>query len=102
MASIGFTVSRESSGWQWCLLVLGIVCLVLSAGLALWCAVNRLQDFRESAQLARGRMGLLEEVERRRKNRKRGDLTWTLLCWQLGTFAVGALLVVGALVFPPN
>ncbi len=47
-------------------------------------------------------MGLLEEVERRRKNRKRGDLTWTLLYWQLGTFAVGALLVVGARVFPPN
>ena len=85
-ASIGFAVSRESSGWQWCLLVLGIVCLVVSAGLALWCAVNRLQDFRESAQLARGGVGIVERVERRRKNQDRGDRTWTLLYWQLRTF----------------
>ena len=101
-AAIGFAVSRESSGWRWWPLVIGIVCLVMSAGLALWCAVNRLQDFRESAELARGRMGIVEGVERRRKNRKRGNRTWTLLYWQLGTFAAGALLVVGALVALPN
>ena len=101
-ASIGFAVSRESSGWQWWLLVLGIVYLVVSAGLALWCAVNRLQDFRESAQLARGKMGIVEQSERQRKNRKRSKRTWTLLYWQLGTFAVGALLVVGAVVFRPS
>lgn len=98
-ASIGFAVSRELSGWQSCLLVIGIVCLVSSAGLALWCAVNRLEDFRESAQLARRRMGIVELRERRRKNRKRSKRTWTLLYWQLWTFAVGALLAVGALVF---
>ena len=101
-ASIGFAVSRESCGWRWWVLLLGIMCLVVSAGLALWCAVNRLKDFRESAQLARGRMGVMDGVERRRKNRKRGDLTWTLLYYQLRTFAVGALLIVVALVPRPS
>ena len=101
-ASIGFAVSRESCGWRGWVLLLGIMCLVASAGLALGCAVNRLRDFRESAQLARGRMGIMEEVERRLKNRKRGDRTWTLLHWQLCTFAVGALLIVVALVPLPS
>ena len=101
--SIGFAVrSRELCGWRWWVLLLGIMCLVVSAGLALRCAVNRLKDFRESAQLARGRMGIVEGVERRRKNRKRGDRTWTLLYWQLRTFAVGALLIVVALIPWPS
>ena len=96
-ASIGFAVSGEPCGWRWWLLAFGVACLVVSAGLALWCAVNRLQDFRESAKLGRGRIGIVEGVERRRKNRRRGDRTWTLLYWQLLTFAAGALSVVVAL-----
>ena len=95
-ASLGFAVSKGSSEWtEWTLWV-GIAFLLLSGGVALCCAWNRLQDFRESAELARSRMGINERIARRGRNRKRGERTWTLLRWQLWTFALGAVFVVGA------
>ena len=93
-ASLGFAVSRQSSGWTQCALWVGIGFLLTSVWFALCCARNRLLDFRESAQLARRRLDAAERRERRRKNRKRGECTWALLNLQLLTFALGATLVV--------
>lgn len=32
----------------------------------------------------------------RETNKKRGGLTWTLFYWQIGTFGVGVVFLVGA------
>ena len=96
-ASLGFAVSRESCGWQRCMRWLGILCLAASVCLALWCALNRLCDFRQTVRLARGQLSVADETKVRRKNRDRGELTWTLLRLQLVTFAVGAILAAVAL-----
>lgn len=95
-ASLGFAVSREPSGWAQVVQWLGVACLAASVGLALWCAWNRLSDFRETAQLARRRMSIPERAELKRANKKRQERTWTLLRWQLSAFALGVLLVVVA------
>ena len=97
-AALGFAVSKGSSDWTQWALWLGIVLLLASGTLALCCAWNRLQDFRESAQLARGKLNLAERRERRRKNRKRSARTWVLLGCQLWTFGLGAACVIGAAV----
>ena len=95
-ASLGFAASRESSGWSQCFLWLGIVALVVSLGLALVCAWNRLSDFRETTKLARGKMTPDEATELRSKNKERGESTWDLLRGQLIAFGIGALLVLVA------
>lgn len=101
-AGLGFAVSREPAGWAQCALWAGIMSLGASVALALWCAINRLHDFRETAQLARGKMGETERCVRRRENRRRGERTWVLLYFQLATFALGTVLVVVSVGLGPN
>src|SRR5690606_5290747 len=77
-----------------CLLILGTCSLALLAGsviLAIWCAINRLRDFRATAQIARLR-SKNEPVppEARQETRILGQLTWRLFWWQLVLFGFGA------------
>ena len=110
-AALGFGLTKKSpiSGCELCALRGGLVLLVASVGLALWCALTRLSDFRKTAQIDRLKEELgnhpkskkckeiLERrLELREETRKLGDRAWCLLRWQLGTFAFGAVLLIGA------
>ena len=101
-ASLGFTFAHASpdGGWRGCVLWFGIGLLGLSVFFALWCALNRLWDFRETAQIAKGDMAEFEKAAARRETKRLGDRTWGLLYCQLGTFGLGLLLL--ALAFAPH
>lgn len=85
-----------------CLLVVGSVSLVLlasSVGLAVWCAINRLRDFRATAQIARER-SKNESVspDARLETKIMGQLSWRLFWWQLVLFGFGAVGVAVMLI----
>lgn len=88
-----------------------------SIALGIWCAINRLHDFRETAQMAKTRERMEREGKRlgsddkmtrnevnaylkewRTLNGRRGTFTWTLFYWQIGTFGVGVLFLVAAFI----
>ena len=93
-ASLGFAFASESGGWM---LWIGIGCLMLSVFSALWCALNRLWDFRETARIARGKMSDREKDIAQDKAKRYGHITWCLLYTQLSAFALGVLLLAVAL-----
>jgi hypothetical protein len=71
--------------------IAAVVFLFTSVGLALWCAINRLRDFRLTAQIARRRQeGRLSLQESREEGRSLGKFTWGLFWFQAGLFGVGA------------
>ncbi|WP_144900707.1 hypothetical protein [Luteimonas cucumeris] len=77
-----------------CLLILGTISLVLLAAsvvLAVWCAINRLRDFRSTARIARLR-SKNEHVPPgdRLETKILGQLSWRLFWWQLVLFGFGA------------
>lgn len=89
--SSGFVSSQPSDK---CLLVVGSVSLSLlatSVGLGVWCSINRLRDFRATAQIARSRYKD-EHVppETRQENKVLGQFSWRLFWWQLVLFGLGA------------
>ena len=108
IAALGFGLTQKSpiSGCELCALRGGLVLLVVSVVFALWCALTRLWDFRKTAQKARldekscrdQKCEKCEEIraELRVETKKLGERTWCLLCCQLVTFAVGAVLLIGA------
>lgn len=53
----------ERSGWQNCLLAISLLALVLSVGVALWCVVTRLRNFRTTAEIAREREDGVSDIE---------------------------------------
>lgn len=68
-----------------------ILLLVLSIGLALWCSINRLRDFRATAQIARSQgRGVQAPPEDRLETKILGERSWLLFWWQLTFFGVGA------------
>jgi hypothetical protein len=89
-----------------CLLVESCVVFLFSLAAGIWCVLNRLRDFRLTAKIARMREKRGDEiidpytsrhlVRLRRKTKRLGKCTWTLLCWQIGMFSLGVLLVVVA------
>lgn len=89
-ASIGFSLAQlpdqRARGWTW----FAVLLFGLSIFLGLFCAMNRLKDFRETAQIAKGDIRD-RELEEARRNRQRGDRTWLLLIWQIVAFFGGAL-----------
>lgn len=91
---LAFLVSGlTSSPATRCLLVVGTVSLALlaaSVGLAVWCAINRLRDFRAVAQIARSR-SKNEPVspDARLETKVMGQLSWRLFWWQLVLFGFG-------------
>lgn len=77
-----------------CLLVFAtgsMILLAISVGLAVWCAINRLRDFRATTQVVRARWKD-ESVgsSDRQETRALGDLSWRLFWWQLVLFGFGA------------
>src|SRR5712691_6093776 len=49
-------------GWGRCFLVMGGLSLLASIGCGIWCVLNRLKDFRTTAQIARRR----EDMEKQK------------------------------------
>jgi len=71
--------------------LLAVVMLSASVGFALWCAVNRLSDFRLTTQIARGKEKETTVLEEKREESKLlGKITWRLLKVQLWLFGLGA------------
>lgn len=85
------------AGWQNCLLTISILALILSVGVALWCVVTRLRNFRITAEIARKREDGETDIDLqplRTKSNNLGEFTWTLFWWQIWSFAIGVLLLV--------
>jgi hypothetical protein len=80
--SSALTAPSATSRW---LAVVSMLLLATSVALGLACAWNRLLDFRQTAQNARGGSHVDTEAL--------GNRSWTLLGWQLCLFGLGALLV---------
>lgn len=65
--------------------------LALSVVLALWCATNRLADFRLTAKIANPKNSGSPQIEEFREESKRlGDHTWGIFRGQIWSFALGA------------
>lgn len=72
--------------------------LSMSVGLAIWCAINRLTDFRVTAQIARRReLGETELADLRSASDALGKATWQLFRAQLLTFGVGAAASIASI-----
>ena len=74
--------------------------LALSVGLAIWCATNRLADFRLTAQIAHPKNNDSPRLQEFREESKRlGERTWNLFRGQTWTFALGAAAIgIGILI----
>lgn len=67
--------------------------LVLSIGIALWCSINRLKDFRATAQIARHRYrNEVVPQEDRLETKVLGERSWQLFKLQLILFGLGTLI----------
>lgn len=106
VAALGFALSLlldeefERVGWQNCFLIISLLSLLLSIIVGLWCVVNRLLDFRATAETARNRedkASALELQPMRTLTRTLGKRTWRLFQWQIAAFLIGILLLVFAI-----
>ena len=94
---LAFFAERFLTGQRPCLcvLLLGAVAtlsLVFSITLALWCSINRLRDFRMTAQIARKRnKDETVPTEDVLETKVLGEFSWQLFRWQLVLFGVGAI-----------
>lgn len=71
--------------------IAGIILLSFSVGLALWCTINRLRDFRLTTQIARKReKGETDLGALRQKSNSLGKITWSLFWGQIVMFGPGA------------
>ncbi len=83
--------------WQKCAFSISLLALLASAGLGIWCVINRLRDFRATTKVARMREQKKSDAEmepHRVLSEKLGKRTWGIFWWQIGTFGVGVLLLV--------
>jgi hypothetical protein len=105
VAAIGFELSlilghgHKNGGWQNCLFAISLFTLLLSVAVGLICVVNRLKDFRATAETARKREDGASDLDLqplRTLTRKLGQRTWFLFLWQISTFGVGILLLAFA------
>lgn len=75
---------------------IGIVLCVISMALGVFVVINRLEDFKLTAQIARKRetentSGINED---RAVTDKLGKKTWNCFIWQVVTFSIGFLLLL--------
>lgn len=67
------------------------ILLGLSVVLALWCATNRLTDFRLTAKIANPKNSSDLQLENwREESRRLGDKTWNIFRGELWSFALGS------------
>lgn len=90
----GLLASQPMSTMSRCISVISTISLILlaaSVGIAVWCSINRLRDFRATAKIARARSNE-EPVQpgARQETKIMGELSWRLFWWQLVLFAFGA------------
>lgn len=80
--------------------IAGSILLVLSGSLALWCATNRLMDFRLTAKIANPKnIGSPQIDEFREESKRIGDRTWDIFSVQVWSFVFGAgATVVGIII----
>jgi Na+/melibiose symporter-like transporter len=76
----------------------GCIILALSVALALWCAKNRLKDFRLTAQIANPKNKSASLYEWREESKRLGELTWNIFRGQLWSFALGTVGIAVSLV----
>lgn len=70
------------------------VLLILSVALALWCAINRLTDFRLTAKIANPKHnGNPQLNEFRERSKQLGERTWSIFRGQIWCFALGAVAI---------
>jgi|SRR5581483_28171 len=86
----------------YCVLIIGVVALLSLTGsiaMALICSINRLRDFRATAQIARKRAenGSGPSADRL-ETKALGRTSWRLFWWQLVLFGIGVATSVIALV----
>jgi hypothetical protein len=104
VAGLGLWVSllRDTSFHPQCqakyLFVLSAILFLISIACGIWCALNRLWDFRITAGIARGKWNGEELTAKQGKSDVFGKLTWLLLYLEISTFALGTLLLVATLV----
>jgi hypothetical protein len=117
-ASLGFglTLVKDPNYvprcWGKSVMFASLVFLMMSIIVGLWCAINRLCDFRKTRSIARDREKWEEEhvgkceidtclAVRRAETERLGKWTWLLFRWQVGTFFSGvtALVVAFAIIY---
>lgn len=78
-----------------CFVFVGVASAVLlatSIALAVWCAINRLRDFRATTKIARSRWkGEAADPADRLDSKAVGQLSWRLFWWQLVLFGLGSV-----------
>lgn len=102
LAVLGFQVNLLSNdkfaplGCEKSVFTLSACLMFLSAGAGTLCTINRLLDFRGTANTARARGSGDHELasQLREQGRELGKLTWRLFWFQAWLFFVGVLLVV--------
>lgn len=79
--------------------IISVIFLGASVSVAVWCAINRLHDFRSTAKIARAR-SKNEPVQpgNRLETKVMGELSWRLFWWQLVLFAFGTIGVAVAVI----
>ena len=71
--------------------VAACILLASSVALALWCATNRLTDFRLTAKIANPKSSSSPQLEEFREESNRlGERTWVIFRGQIWSFALGA------------
>lgn len=84
----------EANSIQKMLIWIGGIAILISILLGLILIINRLEDFKLTAQIARkresnNRQGIENDRE---KSKKLGKKTWNYFVWQVSTFFVGFLI----------
>ena len=106
VATLGFQASLLLSekfnpvSWQKGIFIFSLFLLCISVAFGLWGVINRLRDFRATAQVAMKRVQhcSIEEVEMNRAiSKQMGACTWNLFRLQLVTFFLGFFCVVGSI-----
>jgi hypothetical protein len=67
--------------------------IIISIGLGIFVVINRLEDFRLTAQIAKNK-DFKDLEEDRDKTKKLGKRTWCAFIWQTSTFLIGFLLLL--------
>lgn len=101
VSSLGYLMnfidkSNLFNGWQKLLIWFGCPILLISCLLGLILIMNRLEDFKITAQIARKReLGQNMDIEILRNQTKEiGKKTWNLFIWQVCTFFIGFVCLI--------
>lgn len=111
VATLGFSLSRLSDekfildGYGNWVFLISIICLLVSGGLGISCVINRLHDFRATAQISKNKENnsSKENIEGQRNLcQKLGARTWMFFKVQIVLFALGVVSMVIAVLLAYN